>query len=83
MAGKKVSKSQYDKRLAQLGNRIKELRKEKGFSNYEFFAYEHKIGRSQYGQYEKGMDMRFTSLLRLLEIHNISLQEFFAKGFDS
>lgn len=82
MKKKKVSKESFENQIVNLGNRIKELRKKKGFTNYEFFAYENKIGRSQYGQYEKGADMRFTSLLRLLEIHGISLKEFFSKGFD-
>ena len=33
-------------------------------------------------QYEKGKDLRYTSLLRLLSAFDISLQEFFAEGFN-
>lgn len=70
-----------DKEIENLGNRIRELRKKKGFTNYEFFAYENRIGRSQYGNYEKGVDMRFSSILKLIEIHGLTLEEFFKEGF--
>lgn len=70
------------KQLANLGNRIKTLRKEKGFSNYEQFAFTHEIGRAQYGRYENGEDLRFSSLLKVLQALDISLAEFFGEGFD-
>lgn len=71
------------KQLANLGNRIKTLRKAKGFSNYEQFAYTHEIGRAQYGRYENGEDLRFSSLLKVLQALDISLAEFFGEGFES
>lgn len=82
MAKTKTKKPSLERQLKNLGNRIKQLRKEKGFSNYEFFAYENRIGRSQYGKYEQGVDMQFSSILKLLEIHGMSLKEFFGEGFD-
>lgn len=82
MAKTKTKKPPLERQLKNLGNRIKQLRKEKGFSNYEFFAYENRIGRSQYGKYEQGVDMQFSSILKLLEIHGMSLKEFFGEGFD-
>ena len=74
----KPSKNQIE----NLGKRIKDLRKKKGFSSYEFFAYENKIGRSQYGKYEQGLDMQFSSILKIIEIHGITVKEFFSKGFE-
>jgi transcriptional regulator with XRE-family HTH domain len=71
-----------DDQIVKLGNRIKELRKAKGFSNYEFFAYENRIGRSQYGRYEKGMDMQFSSIIKLIQMHGISVKDFFSEGFE-
>lgn len=68
--------------IQNLGKRIKELRKEKGYSNYEFFAYENKIGRSQYGRYEKGVDMQFSSILKLIQMHGMSVKDFFGEGFE-
>jgi transcriptional regulator with XRE-family HTH domain len=71
-----------EKHLIQLGERLKQLRKAKGFSNYEQFAYTYEIGRAQYGRYEKGANISFTTLLKILTIHGISLKEFFSEGFD-
>ena len=68
--------------IINLGKRIKKLRKEKGFTNYEFFAYENRIGRSQYGKYEQGVDMQFSSVLKLIEMHGLSVKEFFSEGFE-
>lgn len=37
----------------------------------------------QYGLYEKGQDLRFSSLLKVLKALDISLEEFFKEGFDT
>ncbi len=79
---KTPAKSQVDEQIKNLGKRIKELRKKKGFNNYEFFAYENGISRSQYGTYEQGSDMKFSSLIRLIEMHGMTLKEFFSQGFE-
>lgn len=71
-----------EKRLIQLGDRIKNLRVAAGYSNYEKFSYEHDISRSQFGRYENGQDMKFSSLLKVLKALDISLPEFFSEGFD-
>jgi transcriptional regulator with XRE-family HTH domain len=71
-----------DKTLQQLGERIKQLRIKKGYTSYEYFAYDHNISRAQFGRYEKGQDLRFSSLIKILNAFNISLQEFFGEGFD-
>ena len=71
-----------EKQLSNLGDRIKALRKARGYSNYEQFAYEHEINRSQYGRYENGEDLRFSSLLRVLKALDISVAEFFGEGFE-
>ena len=68
--------------LVKLGNRIRELRIKKGYTSYEYFAYEHNISRAQFGRYEKGEDLRYTSLLKVVRALDISLQEFFSEGFD-
>ncbi len=81
--GKKpIVKKFPDNELTKLGNRIRELRIKKGYTNYEYFAYENNIPRSQYGRYEKGEDLRYTSLLRVARALGITLEEFFSKGFD-
>lgn len=71
-----------EKQLENCGKRLKALRKAKGFSNYEQFAFQHDIGRAQYGRYEKGSDMRLSSLLKVLQAMDISPVEFFSEGFE-
>ncbi len=69
------------KQLKNLGKRIKALRKEQE-SNYEQFAFKNDIHRVQYGRYENGSDMKFSSLMRVLQALDISPKEFFSEGFD-
>jgi len=66
----------------QLGERIKALRLKRGYTSYEYFAYEHNISRAQFGRYEKGQDLRFSSLVRIVQAFDMTLQEFFSEGFD-
>lgn len=68
--------------IRAIGKRIREIRKEKGYTNAEIFAYEHEISRSQYNRYEKGTDMRISSLLNVTKKLDVSLQDFFSSGFD-
>ena len=68
--------------LKKLADRIKDLRIRKGFTSYEYFAYDNNIPRAQYGRYEKGEDLKFSSLLKVLNGLDISLKEFFEEGFN-
>lgn len=65
-----------------LAKRIRELRIKQGFSNYEYFAYEKEIPRAQYGRYEKGEDLRFTSLIKIIKAFGMTPKEFFSMGFE-
>lgn len=76
------TEDQVESQIKNLGIRIRQLRIAKGYTNAEFFAYDHKINRSQYGKYERGEDLRFSSLIRIVQIHNLTLPEFFGEGFD-
>lgn len=67
--------------LKKLGARIKALRIEKGYTNYENFAFEHDIPRAQFGRYERGEDLRYSSLLKVIEAFDMSPKEFFSEGF--
>jgi transcriptional regulator with XRE-family HTH domain len=62
----------------KIGKRIKDLRLKAGYSNAEKFAFENEITRSQYAMWEKGQDMKISSLLRITRAHNLTLDEFFA-----
>jgi len=66
-----------EEKLEKLGKRLQELRKAKGYPNYEQFAFQNNISRSQYGRYEKGQDIRFSTMCRVLKALDITFEEFF------
>lgn len=72
-----VSTLPEDERMAEVSRRIRQLRIEKGYSSAEIFAYEHDLNRSSYWRMEKGYNMTLRSLLNILDIHGLSLKEFF------
>lgn len=71
-----------DDKLKQLGERLRELRKKAGYTSLEIFAYEHGFGKTQYGRYENGEDLRFSTLVRVINCFGIDLKEFFSEGFE-
>jgi len=87
MKGKKKSKDTEDlleeqqRIIKKIGERIKQFRIERGHSSYEIFAFEHDIDRSQYGKYERGADMRLSSLIKVFSALDVTFEEFFGKGF--
>ncbi|WP_066838190.1 helix-turn-helix domain-containing protein [Rufibacter ruber] len=72
----------YTEDLKKLGERIKALRIKAGYSSYEYFAYEKNIPRAQFGRYERGEDLRYTSLLKVIRAFNMTVEEFFSEGFN-
>jgi hypothetical protein len=78
----KQSSLNADDELKKLGSRIKELRIKKGYSSYEYFAYEHNISRAQFGRYEQGQDLRYSSLVKIVNAFGMTMNEFFSEGFD-
>lgn len=77
-----ISKKEEEKHLKQLGARLRHYRKLRGYTNYEYFAYEVQMSRTQYGKYEKGANIQYTTLLNLLKALDVSVKEFFEEGFD-
>jgi len=65
--------------LEKIDDRLRELRKEKGYSNYELFAFDNEIARAKYGRY--GEDLRISSLIKVLKALDISLNDFFNENF--
>ena len=80
--GKKKEVIQPDTQLINLGKRIKHLRIQRGYTSYEYFAYDHNISRAQFGRYEQGQDLRFSSLIKIINAFEITVQEFFSEGFE-
>ena len=77
-----LKKSQTNKDLLALGARIRQIRVQLGYTNYEYFAYENDIPRAQYGRYENGEDLRYSSLVKVIRAFGMSMEEFFSEGFD-
>ena len=72
----------FDPFIKKVGERLRKLRIAKGYTSYEQFAYEHNIGRAQYGKYERGSeDMRISSLYKIVVAMGITMDEFFGEGF--
>lgn len=63
--------------LKQISKGLKQLRMEKGFTNYEYLAYEIGMSRSQYGAYENGKNMNLSTLIKILNYFDMSLLDFF------
>ena len=88
MKGKKSSKgkrSLLDEQqwvIKKIGERIKQLRLEKGYKSYELFAFENEIDRAQYGRFERGANMQIASLVKVLKALDVSIEDFFSEGFD-
>jgi transcriptional regulator with XRE-family HTH domain len=67
--------------LQVIATRLKELRKSKGYSNYEHIAFELGMSRSAYWRLETGVNFELKTLIKICRLLDISLEEFF-KGID-
>jgi transcriptional regulator with XRE-family HTH domain len=68
--------------LKVIAERLKELRKAKGYSNYEHIAFELGMSRSAYWRLESGANFELKTLIKICRVLKISLEEFF-KGIDA
>ena len=72
-----IKNEEEDIRIQKIANKIKELRIQKGYSSHEAFAWDNDINRVQYWRIEKGTNITMKTLLSILDIHKVSLSEFF------
>jgi transcriptional regulator with XRE-family HTH domain len=72
----------FNSMLVRVGKKLTALRKSKGYTSHESFAHDHDLPRAQYWRLEKGKS-NFTvkTLSRILEIHDLSMEEFFIDVF--
>jgi hypothetical protein len=68
--------------LLKLGNRVKTLRLKAGYQNYERFAYENNIARLTLRRCELGGNIKFSSLLKIIQALGASPKDFFSEGFE-
>ena len=67
-----------EKNIKIIAQKVKQLRIDKGYTSYENFAYENDLSRVQYWRLERGTNFTINYLLKVLEIHRLSLSDFFA-----
>jgi hypothetical protein len=71
------SKKEIDKRILKIAAKLKKMRIEKGYTSYENFAWDNDLGRIQYWRLEKGTNFTMQSLLKVIDVHKVSLEDFF------
>lgn len=68
--------------LKDIGKRLEKIRVERGYTSYENFAIKHDMSRMHYWRIEKGKtNLTLKSLLVILNIHGITLEEFFSDKY--
>lgn len=63
----------------RIGRQIRALRLRAEYSSYETFASDHEIPRKTYWRLEAGHNFTIDTLLRVLNIHKITIEDFFAE----
>ncbi len=66
-----------DPRIAKIAAKLKDLRIKAGYTSHESFAWDHEINRIQYWRIEKGSNITLKTLLTILDIHKVSMSDFF------
>jgi transcriptional regulator with XRE-family HTH domain len=75
-----VKEELFKDTLERIGAKLTEMRKQKGYSSHEDFAYDYDLPRVQYWRIEKGKaNLTIRSLYKILSIHKVSVEEFFAQ----
>ncbi len=67
--------------LKAIADRLKQLRKEKGYTNYEHIAFDLGMSRSAYWRLETGANFELKTLIKVCTLLGVSLEDFF-KGID-
>lgn len=78
---KTTAKEEETPVLVAFGNRLRELRLLKGYTSQEAFAYDHGFSRIQMNKWERGADIKLSSVERLAKAFGMSVTEFFSEGF--
>lgn len=65
-----------DDRIKKVSQKLRELRKQKGFSSAASFAWQNDLSRVHYGRMERGHNFTLDSLLKVLDAHGITFEEF-------
>lgn len=69
--------SKTDPYLLKIALKLKQMRINAGYSSYEAFANEKELDRKQYWRIENGANITVATLVKILNLHNTSLKDFF------
>lgn len=72
-----ISEEQISFKIEHIAQKLKQLRMDSGYTSYETFAYDKNLNRVQYWRIEKGQNITIKTLIKILDIHKISMEEFF------
>lgn len=64
-------------KINEISKKLKEIRLSRGYTSYETFSFENDLNRVQYWRIESGRNITLKTLIKVLEIHKITLEEFF------
>ncbi|MFP5470971.1 MAG: XRE family transcriptional regulator [Bacteroidia bacterium] len=70
-------KDYTEERIIKISQKIKELRIKANYTSAENFAYDNELNRVQYWRVENGANITLKTLLKILDIHKITLSDFF------
>ena len=74
---KKQKQVPVDTRYKMIGEVLRELRLDKGYTSKEFFAIDAKVARRLYYHLEDGKNMTLKTLFRILDFHGVTAWDFF------
>ena len=77
----KAAEIDFSTEYKSIGKRLKELRKKRGYKNYEHIAFDLGMSRSAYWRIESGANFEIKTLLKICKLLNITLEEFFSDEF--
>ncbi|MBP7808635.1 MAG: helix-turn-helix transcriptional regulator [Bacteroidia bacterium] len=72
-----MEKKEKTPELLDIAARLKELRKDKGFKNYEHIAFELGMSRSAYWRLESGENFSMKTLVKVCKLLGVTMEEFF------
>ncbi|MFY9309947.1 MAG: helix-turn-helix transcriptional regulator [Bacteroidia bacterium] len=72
-----MKKAEKIPELSIIADRLKQIRKEKGFTNYEHIAFELGMSRSAYWRLESGENFSLKTLIKICKLLDITLEQFF------
>ena len=64
--------------FGHIAERLRVLRKAKGYSNYEHIAFDLGMSRSAYWKLESGANFELKTLIKVCRLLDVTLEEFFA-----